>query len=157
MREYNINQIQFAGELDCLCSLRHTVTFTFVIREKNAIRCTFGKRVSNFFGIQPKRLREKWGRLSRLQIHKDLEYSNKQTNKQTNSKISPAMYHNTHIFWCWPFKYTVFFDLGSVKKIEIFGRELPLRRASVSKKKFAANAAIFFDNSTSRGFDLLIN
>jgi len=67
------------------------------------------------------------------------------------------MYHNTHICWYWPFKYTVFFDPGSVKKFEIFGRELPLRRASVSKKKIAANAAIFFDNSTSRGFDLLIN
>jgi len=67
------------------------------------------------------------------------------------------MYHNTHIFWYWPFKYTVFFDPESVKTIEIFGRELPLQRASVSKKKIAAHAAIFFDNSTSRVFDLLIN
>jgi len=51
----------------------------------------------------------------------------------------------------------VFFDPGIVKKTEIFGRELPLRRASVSQKKIAAHAAIFFDNSTSHGFDLLIN
>ena len=67
------------------------------------------------------------------------------------------MYHNTHIFWYWPFDYTVFFDPGSVKKIEIFGRELPLQRASVSNKNLRLTPAIFFDNSTSRGFDLLID
>jgi len=32
-----------------------------------------------------------------------------------------------------------------------------LSDALAFQKKFAANAAIFFDNSTSRGFDLLIN
>jgi len=37
----------------------------------------------------------------------------------------------------------------------IFGRELPLRRASV-KKKMAAHAAIFFDNRASRDFNQLI-
>ena len=55
------------------------------------------------------------------------------------------MYHYTHIFWYWPFKYTVFFDPGSVKKIEIFGRELPLRRASVSKKNLRLMPQFFFD------------
>ena len=93
------------------------------------------------FGLQPKPFERKMR--SFVTIANTQGTWSTQTNKQTNSKISPAMYHNTHIFWYWPFKYTVFFDPGSVKKIEIFGRELPLRRASVSKKKIAANAAIF--------------
>ena len=100
------------------------------------------------FGIQPKPFERKMR--SFVTIANTQGTWSTQTNKQTNSKISPAMYHNTHIFWYSPFKYTVFFDPGSVKKIEIFGRELPLRRASVSKKICGSRRKFFWQQHFAR-------
>ena len=63
------------------------------------------------------------------------------------------MYHYTHVTSILILTIQRHLYTRSVKKIVIFGRELRLRHASVSKQKLAVDAALCFYNRASRGLN----